>query len=161
MYRVITYTPEHQIGVVDVVLSIQQREFNLPTTLEAQPDLTDITGFYQCGRGNFWVALEGARVIGSIGLRDIGNRQSALRKMFVAAEYRGATQGVAQLLLDNLLAWVQIQEFTEVYLGTTEQFRAAHRFYAKNHFTAIERTSLPPSFPVMTVDTRFYKRSLY
>lgn len=160
MVRVIQYTPEHQQGVVDVVLSIQQREFNLPITLEAQPDLTDIAGFYQSGRGNFWVALEDARVIGSIGLRDIGDHQGALRKMFVAAEYRGATQGVAQLLLDYLLAWAQIQEFTDVYLGTTEQFRAAHRFYAKNHFNAIERTSLPPSFPVMAVDTRFFLRSL-
>lgn len=160
MLRVITYTPEHQQGVIDVVLSIQQQEFNLPITLEAQPDLTDITGFYQSGRGNFWVALEGARVNGCIGLRDIGNQQGALRKMFVAAAYRGPTHGVAQLLLDSLLTWAQIQELTDVYLGTTEQFRAAHRFYAKNQFTAIERTSLPPSFPVMTVDTRFYKRSL-
>lgn len=160
MIQVVPYTPEHQSAVVDVILSIQQLEFNLPINLSAQPDLTDISRFYQFGRGNFWVALDGAKLVGCVGLRDIGDNQGALRKMFVAAEYRGATRGVAQLLLDNLTAWARMQELTDVYLGTTEQFHAAHRFYAKNHFTAIERISLPMSFPAMSVDTRFYRRSL-
>ena len=66
-----------------------------------------------------------------LGLRDIGNRQGALRKMFVAADYRGATMGVARLLLQTLIDWGQAKGFTDIYLGTTEFFHAAHRFYEK------------------------------
>jgi hypothetical protein len=48
----------------------------------------------------------------------------------------------------------------EIYLGTTEKFLAAHRFYERNGFGLIESSELPPAFPVMAVDTRFYKRRL-
>ena len=47
--------------------------------------------------------------------------------------------------------------FRSVYLGTTEAFRAAHRFYEKNGFSEIEKGELPPAFPVMPVDSRFYR----
>jgi predicted N-acetyltransferase YhbS len=45
-------------------------------------------------------------------------------------------------------------------LGTTAKFLAAHRFYEKNGFREIAQTELPASFPVMTVDTKFYRRAL-
>lgn len=161
MLQVVPFAPEYTQGVLDVVLSIQQQEFNLPIRLDAQQDLADIGGFYQINSGNFWLALSGHRVVGTLGLRDIGNRQGALRKMFVAADYRGATMGVAHLLLQTLIDWGQAKGFTDIYLGTTEFFHTTHRFYAKNHFTAIERIHLPPAFPIMAVDSRFYRRSVH
>lgn len=161
MIQVAPFAPEHTQGVIEVVLSIQQQEFNLPISLHAQPDLADIGSFYQMGSGNFWVALDTNRVVGTIGLRDIGNRQGALRKLFVAANYRGTTRGVANLLLCHLIDWANMRGLTDVYLGTSEHFRAAHRFYEKNQFNPIERIHLPPSFPVMSVDNRFYRRSLH
>ena len=35
--------------------------------------------------------------------------------------------------------------------------QAAHRFYEKHGFSRIPKSRLPPSFPVMEVDTRFYR----
>ena len=48
----------------------------------------------------------------------------------------------------------------EVYLGTTAKFLAAHRFYEKNGFVEIDHSELPESFPVMVVDTKFYRLEL-
>jgi hypothetical protein len=48
----------------------------------------------------------------------------------------------------------------DVYLGTTETFLAAHRFYQRNGFQQIASSELPPSFPKMALDTRFYHRAL-
>jgi hypothetical protein len=48
----------------------------------------------------------------------------------------------------------------EVLLGTTEAFLAAHRFYEKHGFACVERAALPAAFPVMAVDTRFYRLAL-
>lgn len=150
------YTQPHQDGVVAVILPIQQQEFEIPITLEAQPDLRDIERFYQKDDGNFWVALAEGRVVGTIALLDIGDHIAALRKMFVAAEWRGAKHRVAAKLLETLFAWSRKRNIQRVYLGTTAKFLAAHRFYEKNGFAEIRRIDLPPAFPVMEVDTKFY-----
>ena len=49
----------------------------------------------------------------------------------------------------------------EIYLGTTEKFLAAHRFYEKNGFAEVRRDELPSAFPVMAVDSKFYRRVLF
>ena len=158
MVAIVTFTPEHQQGVVDVILPIQQSEFGLPITLEAQPDLMDIPGFYQKGNGNFWVAWVGTEIVGTLGLLDIGEGQGALRKMFVKAPFRGSKWGIAHNLLMVLLDWCKDHKVREIFLGTTQKFLAAHRFYEKNGFCEISRKDLPASFPIMSVDTKFYSR---
>ena len=45
-------------------------------------------------------------------------------------------------------------------LGTTEAFRAAHRFYEKSGFRRVESATLPDAFPRMKGDTRFYRLDL-
>lgn len=60
-------------GVIDVILPIQRDEFGIPITIEDQPDLCSIPNFYQTGKGDFWVARNNGNVIGTIGLKDIGN----------------------------------------------------------------------------------------
>ena len=95
-----------------------------------------------------------------IALLDIGNSQAALRKMFVAPAFRGREHGTAKFLLDELLAWSRTQRLRDIYLGTTAKFLAAHRFYEKHGFREIAREDLPAAFPVMKVDTKFYRRSL-
>jgi N-acetylglutamate synthase-like GNAT family acetyltransferase len=157
--EVVPFSVEHQAGVIDVIRPIQQSEFGFSISLEDQPDLSDIPGFYQRGSGNFWVALAGTRVVGTLSLLDIGNAQGALRKMFVRAEYRGPEHQVARRLLETLTAWCREKQIHEVFLGTTAKFVAAHRFYEKNGFVEIRKADLPPAFPLMSLDTRFYKRS--
>ena len=68
--------------------------------------------------------------------------------------------GVAQCLFQELLKWAGEKPLRRVYLGTTEQFLAAHRFHEKNGFLQIAKSDLPGSFPVMSVDTKFYCLSL-
>ena len=157
MLKFVPFSEHLLSGVVDVILHIQQSEFSIPITLNAQPDLLDIPGYYQKGKGNFWVALNGSEVVGTIALLDIGGGQGALRKMFVKEQYRGPKQGVAGRLLRVLLDWCNVNDVGELYLGTTPKFLAAHRFYEKNGFAEIKQSELPVSFPIMSVDTKFYK----
>ncbi len=145
-----------QDQVVKLILTIQQKEFNIPITVRDQPDLGDIPGFYQQGCGNFWVAINDGQVVGTISLKDIGNCQAALRKMFVHPDFRGAVFGTAKALWGAALEWARLQNISEIFLGTTEKFLAAHRFYEKNGFISLEKENLPPEFPIMAVDTKFY-----
>jgi GNAT superfamily N-acetyltransferase len=154
------YIPANKESVGELIVTIQRDEFGIPITLEKQPDLLDIPGFYQVNNGNFWVAEMDDQIVGTISLLDIGNKQGALRKMFVDKNHRGATFGVGQKLLDVLFQWGKEKRFEEILLGTTEKFLAAHRFYEKNGFSEIRKENLPPAFPVMSVDVKFYSKKV-
>ncbi len=160
MIQIVPFTSKHVEGVGALIVGIQRDEFQISITLEDQPDLQDIPAFYQQGAGNFWVAVSGGEVVGTIALLDLGNHQGALRKMFVHRGYRGPEHGVSARLLDTLLEWSRARGVQDIYLGTTEKFLAAHRFYERNGFQQIDVSELPLSFPKMAQDSRFYRRAI-
>ena len=128
-----------------MVIGIQRDEFGFPVTLEQQPDLIDVIGHYSSGKGGFWIALDNKKLVGSIGLLDLGAGQSSLRKMFVLPEYRGS--GVAFDLLVHLIEFAKAKNFNDIYLGTTSKYHAALRFYEKNDFVRVNESDLPNGFP--------------
>jgi GNAT superfamily N-acetyltransferase len=158
--QIIPFQTAFEQDIIDLVLTIQQSEFLIEITIEDQPDLKQIAGFYQKGKGNFWVAKYNNELAGTIGLLDIGNGNGALRKMFVKKEFRGKEWGVGQQLLQTVFDWAAQLGFTKILLGTTDKFLAAQRFYEKNNFTTISINQLPPEFHVMKVDTKFYEYSI-
>ncbi len=155
--EIVLYRKEYEQQVIDLILNIQQNEFGVPVTIADQPDLLNVENFYRRGHGDFWVIKDGEKIIGSIALIDIGNRQSALRKMFVHAAYRGKEKGIGQKLLDYIIVHCREKGIDEIYLGTFDKLQAAQRFYIKNGFVEVPKTSLPASFPVMQVDNMFFK----
>lgn len=151
-----TFRPDDALKVVNVIVPIQRDEYGIAITAEDQPDLAEIPQFYQSGAGGFWVARDGDQVVGTVGLKDIGGGAAALRKMFVLATHRGPEHRVAARLLAALLDHARAQRLTGVWLGTTDKFLAAHRFYEKQGFHEIAKAELPPGFLFMPVDTKFY-----
>lgn len=158
--QIVPFGRQHQRQIGELIISIQRDEFAIPITLEEQPDLFEVDNFYRHGRGDFWVAVSGDTVVGTIALKDIGANQGALRKMFVHRDYRGAEKGVAVGLLNHLLHEAKQRGFKHIFLGTTDAFRAAHRFYEKNGFAEISERDLPAMFPRMKQDTKFYRITL-
>lgn len=154
------FHPADRDGVVAMIVAIQRDEFGIPINVEDQPDLQDVPGFYQTGVGGFWVAEHAGQIVGSIALKDIGNSEGALRKMFVARDHRGPETRLAARLLETLEQSARDQGVRTLYLGTTDKFLAAHRFYEKSGFTRIAPEHLPAAFPRMAVDTVFYKKQL-
>jgi N-acetylglutamate synthase-like GNAT family acetyltransferase len=154
------YRPGDEAGIVNVIVPIQSEEFGIAITAADQPDLAAIAEFYLPGAGGFWVAADGDDIVGTISLRDIGNATGALRKMFVAAPYRGAAFGVGGRLLQTLLDHARRHGLRTILLGTTDRYLAAHRFYEKNGFQRIDADQLPASFPRMAVDNWFYRLDL-
>lgn len=155
-----TYSNKYESEVQHLILEIQQAEFNIDIDLEQQPDLSNISKFYQTGLGNFWVAIINNKVIGTIALLDIGNKQTALRKMFVDKSFRGKEYKIGQQLLEKAIEHLKVVGAEGIFLGTTEKFIAAQKFYEKNNFIEIKKESLPKAFPIMKVDVKFYKLTL-
>jgi N-acetylglutamate synthase-like GNAT family acetyltransferase len=160
-YRIVPFAAGDAAGIEALILGIQRAEFGFGITWADQPDLHDIPAFYRKGAGDFWLAKDAAgHIVGSISLVDLGAGQGALRKMFVAQAWRGPAHGVGQGLLDHLIAHARGARIRSVFLGTTEAFRAAHRFYEKNGFRRVVPADLPAAFPLMAGDTRFYRLDL-
>jgi DNA-binding MarR family transcriptional regulator/GNAT superfamily N-acetyltransferase len=145
---------------IGLILPIQQSEFHLPVTIDGQPDLLDIDRFYHRPGGGFWAAVDGGRLIGTIGLLAIGNNTGVIRKLFVHEEYRGKQWGVAQRLLDTLKAFCLSAGIRDIYLGTIDTMKAAARFYERNGFRGIPKSQLPAIFPLLPVDNTFYHLDL-
>jgi N-acetylglutamate synthase-like GNAT family acetyltransferase len=154
--KIVPFAKRYEEEVASLILDIQTQEFGIAITLADQPDLLNVENFYQRGDGNFWVALEKNKVVGTIALIDIGNKQVAMRKMFVASPYRGKELAVAKELLDTALQWCKQKSVTQIVLGTIDKYFAAHRFYEKNGFSEISADALPVTFPRMAVDNKFY-----
>lgn len=146
-----TYSKE----IIDLVLNIQQNEFNVPITIEDQPDLMQIEDFYFANGGSFWGAFINGELVGTIALVKFDEKMAAIRKMFVKKEFRGKEHGIAQKLLEILIEYCQKNGIEEVYLGTVSILKAALRFYERNHFEIIEKELLPSKFPLMNADNVF------
>jgi len=153
---IVPLTNEYCQRIIDLILPIQQIEFNVPITLEGQRDLLDIEANYTAPGGGFWGAMHEGELIGTIALIDTGHCAGALRKMFVKKEFRGKEIGIAQELLAILIEYCRRKGITDLYLGTVDMLKAAHRFYERNGFQRIKVEDLPSYFPRMMADNVFY-----
>ena len=149
------YDDSNKNQIIELILQIQTKEFNLPVSIKDQPDLEKIPEVYQKDNGNFWIALDEEKVIGTIGLIDLGNNQTAIKKMFLMEKYRGT--GISKMLLDVAIEFCKKNGIAEIYLGTTSSYLAAHRFYEKNGFLEIKKDIMPIAYDVHEVETKFYR----
>ncbi len=146
--------------IANLILPIQQIEFNVPITLKDQPDLLDIETCYLKDGGNFWGAFCDEKLAGTIALIHAGPNTGVIRKMFVDKAFRGGENNIAQRLFETLITFCKMNAITNIYLGTVNVMKAAHRFYERNGFKEIQKGKLPSYFPLMVNDNVFYHLQL-
>jgi GNAT superfamily N-acetyltransferase len=151
---------EYGKQILDLILPIQQIEFNVPVTLNGQPDLLDVEKYYHGTGGSFWGAIANGELVGTIALLDTGNQAGAIRKMFVKKEFRGKERGIAQLLLLELIRYCAKNDIRDLFLGTVDMLKAAHCFYERNGFERLKSEEMPEYFPRMMGENVYYHLSL-
>ncbi|MNK25737.1 Acetyltransferase (GNAT) family protein [compost metagenome] len=146
---------EYAEAAINLILNIQQKEFNVAITLEDQPDLLEINNFYYQSGGCFWGAFIDGQLVGTIALVKFDSDAGAIRKMFVKKEYRGKELQIAQQLLETLITYCNENSINHLYLGTVSILEAALRFYERNNFVRVDKELLPEKFPLMSGDNVF------
>lgn len=138
---------------IDAMINEISKEFLLP--------ISNGSKSHGLSLDKYWVAFYKTEIVGTIGALNIDKSFSVLKNMFVKKEYRGKDYGISQLLLNKILDWSVKENISPVYLGTMNQFIAAHKFYEKNGFQKIAAGQLPSSFIKNPIDDIFYKKELF
>ncbi len=146
----------HSDIILALILPIQQIEFNVAVTLEGQPDLLDIEKYYIKEGGGFWGAFLNGNLVGTIALINTGHSAGNIRKMFVKKEFRGKELLISQQLFEKLKQYCIHKQIEDLYLGTVDVLKAAHRFYEKNGFERLTKPELPSYFPHMMGENVYY-----
>ena len=106
------------------------------------PELLEIPETYLTNKGKFWLAVENNKLVGTVGLQDMGNDQGYLKRMYVQKDLRGT--GLAQDLLKTLLEHAKNNGFKQIFLATGKGAERAVAFYEKSGFQKVN--SLPSNF---------------
>lgn len=152
MIKIIEYNSSYSKETYDHVMDIKVNELGWK---KDATDLFDIEKIYLHRNGNFWIALDDHKVVGTIAIEDMGNNQGYLKRMYIKKEYRGT--GMSSELLESLLKHAKSKNFKEVFLATTDNAQRAIAFYEKSGFKRIK--FLPQNFEHYN-DTVFFKIEL-
>ena len=134
-----------------------QKEFFIPF---ASADSKSIYELSFDPKQHYWCAVSHGKVIGTVGVVDIGNATGVVKRMFLKKGFRGEKYQIAKKLLQLVIYYAIEHKMKQIYLGTMLQFVAAQKFYLKNGFIEITREELPSNFPANEQDTVFYKLML-
>ena len=67
-FEVLEYSDEYKEGIIKLINDVYENEMGQHSK-SGRPDLDIIPEMYQKNNGNFWVALDGEKVIGTIALK--------------------------------------------------------------------------------------------
>lgn len=139
-YKIVEYRPIYQQQVIEIIGRLLQDLNVIPKSDEPldDEDLYKIPEVYS-GKGRFWVAIKGDKVIGTVSIRDMGNSVAKLNRMFVSTDYHGT--GVGKSLLDHAIKFAKKKNFKKIILNTHLNMTRAHKFYEKNGFIRVAEDS--------------------
>lgn len=152
------YSGKYDEQIINLILNIQNNESRINLSLDEQPDLKEIEKCYQLTGGEFWIALEGETVIGTIGLMLKNNNCAILKKFFVLSEYRN--QKIGLKLYNCLLDFAKSKGVKHIILDTPSVAHASHRFYERSGFYKINHEELPVEYSFPDRDSLLYMLDL-
>jgi len=138
MIKIIPYNQQYKDQVINLILDVYEKEFDFIGY--DRPDIYSIPVTYQkSGNGNFWVALDGEEVVGTVGILGKTDELAYLKRMIVKKEFR--QQGLGQKLLQTAIDFAREYGFKTIYAGTVEENINAIKFYKQHGF--VESNDVP------------------
>ena len=145
--KIIEYDGKYQEQIINLILKIQNDEYNIGLSIKEQDDLLNIENEYVLKGGNFWICVDSDdKIIGTIALFKISADVAVLKKFFVDSRFRGSDYGVGANLFDTLLSFVKSRGFKHIILDTPAVATRSHNFYRKVGFRLIEKVDLPVEY---------------
>ncbi len=160
MISILPYQDDYKDDIIELVLHCQNDGTRPIVDVSGQKDLLNIDHDYFKNGGFFWIALDGSKLAGTIGLMNYGNNIGMIKKFFVYEQYRGEPNHLGQKLFSEMLEYAKTNGFKELYLDTPKNTLRAHKFYQKAGFVQIEQNDAPIKFSLIYSQNDFFKLSL-
>jgi len=151
LIEIVKFQPSHQIQI-DEMMAIIALEFEdniFSRTIEQTPLIPD----------KYWIALADNKVVATVGL-SLKGHYAIIKRMMVQKEFRGQDIGISNDLMHTAINYCSLNGFTEIYLGTMQQFKAARSFYQRHGFDVVLENQLPGDFLPNPIDSVFFKKCL-
>ena len=128
--RYIEYTDEFKNKVIDFWIKICVEEYGFKNWEKNIRNMNNNT--YKNNGGNFWLAVDDEKIVGTISIENIGNNIGILKGMYIDKEYRG--RKIASNLLNILLNFAKEKKYKKIVLDTYKEFEIAIKYYEKIGF---------------------------
>lgn len=148
--------PKNQAQLVDLINYCQNIEAKLDIKMAEQDDVFQIPTYYQKNGGNFWIALDGNQIVGSIAFLPLDNKTAVLKKFFTYPKYRGQPHHLGAQLYQTLLTHAKLKSFQRIVLDTPEKENRSHYFYEKQGFQQVAPKNFHADYPYPDRDSRLY-----
>ena len=131
-------TAEHQSEIRALIFSILDEYGLEPAPKTIDSDLDDIIAFYDGGFFDVLISDDGA-IIGTVGLKPMGEGVAELRKMYLKQKHRG--RGLGKRLLKHAIKRAKALGFRRIELETAGVLREALGLYEAFGFQPADRAS--------------------
>lgn len=142
--------------VINLVLHFQNDGTRPMVSVDDQPDLLNIVGEYMEKGGNFWIAKDDGKVIGSIGIMPYSKEIAVLKKFFVNENYQGKPFHIGRKLYQELLNFAIEKGYRTIVLDTPHNTNRAHKFYERAGFQNVKEEDLPIQYSHPYKDCDFF-----
>ncbi len=129
-------------AVVDLIQEIMGKEFAQDAHAYPTADLDTITETYGGLGEAFFVAVDGKKVVGTVGIKKEDDRIAFLRRLFVSADYRGQKLGTQ--LIQRAMHFCEEVGYDEFVFRTTSRMTKAIDLCKKNGFIQRAKIQLGP-----------------
>lgn len=119
---------------------LEKHHLDLPGTAYFDPQLGHLYEHYRKNpNGEYWVILKEGTVIGGIGIGPFGDYTdiAELQKYYVKEEYQGF--GYGRLLYEEAIKFVKTQNYSKLYLETSDLLGDANQIYKHLGFQALDK----------------------
>lgn len=118
-------------------------------------DLINIQDYYIEKGGNFWIAFDEEKIVGTIALEN-RNTIGILKRFYVDKDYQRL--GIGSLLYNEFETYAKAKtNIKTIYLACGESLKDAHNFYTKNGWKQINKLDIDMHF---ANDDDFFKKDL-
>lgn len=129
--EIIKYEPKYRDDLIFMVLAAKDAIGRVPTL---NADLLDIEGFYLDKGDMFWLAVDGGRVVGSIGCNLLPNGAAALHRLYVKPQFKRQGIGGALLKTAEDFAAENGRAVMKLHLGDAATYSESRAFYPKHGY---------------------------
>lgn len=129
-FRIVRYDECYRDDMIFMVLSAKDALGKIPSI---NLDLLDITSNYLDKGDMFWVALNGARVIGCVGYETINPDEARVHRLYIKPELK--RQGIGSALMQTLEKHIRAKGYTKISIHNgDEKYWESKLFYKAKGF---------------------------